>query len=157
MLIVVYQKRKTMQLTQYTDYSIRVLIYLCIHDKQLATINEIAKSYHISRNHLGKIVHHLALSGYISTARGKGGGMRLSRSPEKIILGEVIRRTEGEIHLAECFSDLHNTCPISAFCQLKGVLYEARNSFFSVLDSYTLADIVKNECNLRCALPASTV
>jgi Rrf2 family nitric oxide-sensitive transcriptional repressor len=79
-----------MQLTQYTDYSLRVLIYLSLHDKQLATINEIANSYGISRNHLGKVVHNLANSGYISTTRGKGGGMRLSQAPGKINLGEVV-------------------------------------------------------------------
>jgi Rrf2 family nitric oxide-sensitive transcriptional repressor len=141
-----------MQLTQYTDYSLRVLIYLSLHDKQLATINEIANSYGISRNHLGKVVHNLANSGYISTTRGKGGGMRLSQAPGKINLGEVVRNTEGRFDLAECFDSLHNTCSIASCCQLKDVFWEARCAFLAVLDRYTLADIVRNKDELRSSL-----
>lgn len=138
-----------MQLTQYTDYSLRVLIYLSLHDNKLATINEIANSYGISRNHLGKVVHNLANLGYIETTRGKGGGMRLSKTPEKINLGEVIRRTEGHFDLAECFNAMHNTCSIAPYCQLKDVFWEARCAFLAVLDKYSLADIVRNKDELR--------
>lgn len=138
-----------MQLTQYTDYSLRVLIYLSLHDGQLATINEIAYNYGISRNHLGKIVYNLATSGYISTTRGKGGGMRLLKAPEKINLGEVVRNTEGQFNLAECFDSTHNTCSITSYCQLKDVFWEARSAFLAVLDRYTLADIIKNKDELR--------
>ena len=141
-----------MQLTQYTDYSLRVLIYLSLYDTQLATINEIANSYGISRNHLGKVVHNLANSGYISTTRGKGGGMRLSQAPEKINLGEVVRNTEGRFDLAECFNSTHNSCSIAPCCQLKDGFWEAQCAFLAVLDRYTLADIIRNKDELRSSL-----
>ncbi|ABA59409.1 transcriptional regulator, BadM/Rrf2 family [Nitrosococcus oceani ATCC 19707] len=141
-----------MQLTQYTDYSLRVLIYLDLYNKELATISEIAKSYNISRNHLGKVVHNLANLGYIDTTRGKGGGMRLSQAPENINIGQVVRQTEGRFDLAECFNAAHNTCSISSCCELKNVFWEARCAFIAVLDRYTLADIVKNKSQLRSSL-----
>jgi Rrf2 family transcriptional regulator, nitric oxide-sensitive transcriptional repressor len=140
-----------MQLTQYTDYSLRVLIYLSLHEgsDHLATISEIASNYGISRNHLGKVVHNLANLGYIDTTRGKGGGMRLSQSPEEINLGAVVRRTEGRFDLAECFNTTHNTCTISPHCQLKDVFWEARSAFLAVLDRYSLADVIRNRDDLR--------
>ncbi|BAW79688.1 Rrf2 family transcriptional regulator [Candidatus Nitrosoglobus terrae] len=141
-----------MQLTQYTDYSLRVLIYVSLHDKQLTTINEIANSYGISRNHLGKIVHNLANLKYISTTRGKGGGICLALPPEKINLGEVVRNTEGRFELAECFNNSHNTCPTASCCQLKNVFWEAQRAFIAVLDRYTLADITKNKDDLYSSL-----
>ncbi|QBQ54170.1 RrF2 family transcriptional regulator [Nitrosococcus wardiae] len=141
-----------MQLTQYTDYSLRVLIYLSLHDEQLATISEIANSYNISRNHLGKVVHNLASLGYIDTTRGKGGGMRLSQAPEKINLGRVVQQTEGRFDMAECFNTTHNTCSISSCCQLKDVFWEARSAFLAVLNRYTLADVIKNKNELRSSL-----
>lgn len=137
-----------MQLTLYTDYSLRVLIYLGTHRDETVTISEIAESYGISRNHLVKVVHNLAGLGFIHTTRGKGGGMRLMRPPEEINLGEVVRSTEGGFDLVECMNGETNTCPISQMCQLKGVVREALNAFTAVWDRYTLADILQNRNQL---------
>jgi Rrf2 family nitric oxide-sensitive transcriptional repressor len=137
-----------MQLTLYTDYSLRVLIYLGAHRDETVTISEIAESYGISRNHLVKVVHNLAGLGFIHTTRGKGGGMRLMRPPEEINLGEVVRSTEGGFDLVECMNGETNTCPIHQMCQLKGVVREALNAFTAVWDRYTLADILQNRNQL---------
>jgi Rrf2 family transcriptional regulator, nitric oxide-sensitive transcriptional repressor len=96
-----------MQLTRYTDYALRVLIYLA-HKGELATIGEISAAYKISENHVMKIVHGLAKSGYITTLRGKGGGMTLARPAEKINLGEVVRNTEETLHVVECLADAYD-------------------------------------------------
>lgn len=131
-----------MQLTQYTDYSLRVLIYLGRHDSGLSTITEIADFYRISRNHLVKVVHHLGQCGYIETHRGKNGGIRLAKPPAEIQLGQLIRDTEPNLNLAECFDQARDHCVITRDCKLKGVLYQARNSFLSTLNAYTLADVL---------------
>ena len=142
-----------MQLTLYSDYSLRVLIYLGTKpDEEIATITGIAQAYGISRNHLVKVVHNLSQLGYIITVRGNQGGMRLSRSPERIKIGEVIRHTEGTFDIVECFNTASNTCPISPICKLKGVFNEAYRHFIRVLDHYTLADIIKNKKQLRSVL-----
>jgi Rrf2 family nitric oxide-sensitive transcriptional repressor len=142
-----------MQLTLYSDYSLRVLIYLGANpDDKPVTITDIAQAFGISRNHLVKVVHNLSLLGYINTVRGKRGGIRLSRSPEKINLGEVIRNTEGTFDIVECFNIASNTCPISPMCKLKGVINEAYCSFISVLDEHTLADVLKNKKQLQSVL-----
>jgi len=142
-----------MQLTLYSDYSLRVLIYLGTKPEDAtATITDIAEAFGISRNHLVKVVHNLSLLGYIVTTRGKGGGMRLSRSPEKINLGDVVRHTEGTFDIVECFNNASNTCPISPMCKLKGIINEAYRNFIGVLDSYTLADILKNRKQLQSIL-----
>ena len=142
-----------MQLTLYSDYSLRVLIYLGTKPQdESSTITDIAQAFGISRNHLVKVVHNLALLGYINTIRGKRGGMRLSRSPEKINLGDVVRHTEGNFDIVECFNSTNNTCPISPMCKLKGVINEAYRSFIGVLDQYTLADVLKNKKQLQSVL-----
>ncbi len=137
-----------MQLTLYTDYSLRVLIYLGIRPEQQATIGEIAESYNISRNHLVKVVHNLANLGYIKTLRGRGGGMVLALPPEEINVGEVVRRTEPNFNLVECFDKESNTCPISSCCALIMGLKVARKAFLEVLDGFTLADAVANRVEL---------
>ena len=133
-----------MQLTLYTDYSLRVLVYLGLKGEQLSTISEIAQHYGISRNHLVKVVHNLASHGFIHTARGKGGGMRLARPPQEINIGDVVRHTEGTFNLVECFDVAGSGCPITPICKLKGALHRAMHSFMSVLDSYVLADVLEN-------------
>lgn len=137
-----------MQLTLYTDYSLRVLIYLGSNPEQLVTISEIADSYGISRNHLVKVVHNLATQGFIQTTRGKGGGMRLGKVPGEINLGDLVRRTEGGFDLVECLNREKNTCPITPACALKGFVSEALDAFIAVLDKYTLADVVRNRTQL---------
>jgi Rrf2 family nitric oxide-sensitive transcriptional repressor len=135
-----------MQLTLHTDYSLRVLVYLTQKGEALATISEIADFYQISRNHLVKVVHHLANEGFIQTARGKHGGMRLARAPELISIGEVVRRMEPNFDIVECFNTTNQPCTVTSVCALKGVLYQASQEFLGVLDRYTLADaIAQNE------------
>jgi Rrf2 family nitric oxide-sensitive transcriptional repressor len=131
-----------MQLTRYTDYSLRVLIYLAIHQDQLSTIEEIADAYGISKAHLMKIVHQLGLAGYVQTIRGRGGGLRLARPPEEVHLGEVVRHTEETMALVECFDSRTSHCRIEPVCGLRGVLREALDAFLRTLDGYTLADLV---------------
>jgi Rrf2 family transcriptional regulator, nitric oxide-sensitive transcriptional repressor len=129
-----------MQLTQYTDYSLRVLIYLGIHRDRRVTITEISNAYDISRNHLVKVVHQLANNGWITTIRGKSGGMHLAFPPEQINIGTIIRQTEPHFNLLECFDTTNDKCVISPSCSLKRTLYQARKAFLDVLDQHTLAD-----------------
>ena len=131
-----------MQLKTYSDYSLRVLIYLAVHRTKLATIEEIADAYSISRTHLTKVVHQLGLAGYLETVRGRGGGLRLAREPDKIRVGDVVRHTEGKMALVECFDPKESRCRIEPACGLRLALKEALESFFRTLDGYTLADLV---------------
>lgn len=130
-----------MQLTLHTDYALRVLLYLA-QKNELATISEIADFYQISRNHLVKVVHHLASEGFIQTTRGKHGGMRLARAPELIAVGEVVRRMEPNFDIVECFSSSNQPCVVAPVCALKEVLYRAGNEFLALLDKYTVADAI---------------
>lgn len=143
-----------MQLTLYTDYSLRVLVYLGLKGEELSTISEIARHYGISRNHLVKVVHNLANHGFIQTSRGKGGGMRLGRRPEEVNIGAVVRHTEGNFNLVECFDAKSSGCPITPICKLKGALSRAVKSFLSVLDGYSLADVLENDKELSDMLYA---
>jgi len=135
-----------MHLTQHTDFSLRVLMYLGVVQDQLVTIDELAKNLHISRNHLTKIVHRLAKLGYVTTLRGKGGGMHLARQPNQVNIGAVIRDTEPGTQLIDCHDP---PCSIAGVCQLVGALSRARAAFFETLDRVTLADLVKNQAALR--------
>jgi len=138
-----------MQLTQYTDYSLRVLIYLSQKKTgELATISEIAEFYGISRNHLVKVVHNLATYGFIHTMRGKNGGMCLARPADEINIGEVVRQTEPNFDIAECFNKESNTCVISPICALKSILGDARTSFIQTLDRYTIANALNPQHGL---------
>lgn len=137
-----------MQLTQYSDYALRTLIYLAVEDDN-ATISEISDRYKISRNHLVKVVHNLGKLGYIITVRGRHGGLRLALPPEQINIGEVVRRTEPNFNIVECFDGANNTCVITPACRLKGVLAEAYRAFSNTLDQYTLADMTVNKKELQ--------
>ena len=134
-----------MQLTRYTDYSLRVLAYLSLKNDCAVTISEIANYYDISRNHLVKVVHHLASIGFIKTTRGKGGGIRLAHKPEAICIGDVVRQTEPNFDIVECFNHTNQPCVIEPLCTLKMSLHEASQSFLAVLDKYTLADAVRKD------------
>lgn len=138
-----------MRLTVYTDYSLRVLMYLSLKEGRLATISEIAASYHISKAHLMKVAHQLGIKGLVKTVRGRQGGLRLARSPHMITVGEVIRETEPDLALVPCFEPVCADCAIVPACVLKRALHEARAVFFDVLDGYTLADLVRPHVPLR--------
>ena len=135
-----------MQLTLYSDYSLRVLVYLSLHEEESSTISEIADFYQISRNHLVKVVHNLSLKNYINSTRGKGGGLKLARSPAEIVVGKVIRDTEPNFDVVECFSQDPNTkvCNIESICKLKSMLGKAMDSFLVTLDEFTIADVIKD-------------
>lgn len=133
-----------MQLTLYTDYSLRVLIYLSINQERTSTITEIANFYQISRNHLVKVVHNLSQKGYINSSRGKGGGLNLAHKPQDINVGVVVRDTEPNFHIVDCFNQSTGPCSVEPICALKGILGIALNEFLSVLDKYTISDMLKN-------------
>ena len=130
-----------MRLSAFSDYSLRVLMFLGSHRERLSTILEIAEFYGISENHLMKVVNQLSTMGYVDTVRGKGGGMRLAMEPKKIKLGDVIRNTESDFALAECFGD-NSVCRIQTACALQTVLSSALAGMFNVLDKHTLEDII---------------
>jgi len=130
-----------MRLTAMTDYAIRLLMYVGCRPGRLCTIAEIAQAYNISEPHLMKITHRLGRQGWIETVRGKNGGMRLARAPQDINLGAVIRDTETDFQLVECFG-ADSTCILSGRCQLTGIIDGALRQFMRYLDDYTLADIL---------------
>lgn len=140
-----------MQLTRFTDYSLRVLISVGLSSPEGGiTISEIADQYGISRNHLMKVVHALARAGYLETIRGKGGGLRLAQPATEINLGRVVRETEGSFTVVPCFHrESARMCTIAPACLLKDVLRDALQSFLEVLDGYTLTDLIKPDRALR--------
>lgn len=140
MLRTVSTLRTTMQLTQFTDLGLRVLMYLSYQEReQPVTISEIAERFAISRNHLVKVVHAMAQQGWLATTRGKGGGLALAMPASQYRLGQVIRQLEDITTLIDCAQP---PCALRGQCRLKGVLDEALAAFFTVLDRYTLADVV---------------
>ena len=144
-----------MRLTVYTDYALRVLMYVAVRPDPLPTIGQIADAYQISRNHLMKVVYELGQAGYLETVRGKNGGLRLARRPEEIVLGRLVRETEPDMALVPCFDPINAKCAITPACRLRGALAEARTAFLAVLDAYSLADLVSNREPLRQLLGAA--
>ena len=134
-----------MQLTRYTDYSLRVLIYLNLHQDKTVTIDEIRDFYDISRNHLMKVVHDLSVKGFIDTTRGKHGGMRLARPAELISIGAVVRQMETSLKLVDCRTDETRFCRVVSICSLKSVLDDALQLFLTHLDQYTLAQATSGD------------
>lgn len=132
-----------MKLTSFSDYCLRVLIYLATQPDRKATIAEIARTFDISENHLTKVVHFLGKHGWLQTVRGKGGGLYLGRAPADIRVGEVVRAAEGDEQIG-CVTPDKGTCTIGRVCQLSGALREALAAFYRVLDGYTVADITRN-------------
>ena len=131
-----------MQITSYTDYALRVLIYLARSPNKQVTITEIAEFFNISRNHLVKVVHQLGSKGFIKTTRGKGGGLSLQRPPEMIGIGEVVRNTEKHFNWVECFDPTQQGCRLLPGCNLKHIFAHAGNAYLQVLDAVTLADVL---------------
>lgn len=141
-----------MRLTVYTDYALRLLMYLALKEDGLATIGEIAEAYDVSRNHLMKVAYELGTAGYVETVRGRGGGLRLAKDAAKIRLGEVVRDSEPDMALVTCFAPVEAPCAIKRCCVLRGALEEAGAAFLDVLDGYTLADLVEPRRRLRSML-----
>jgi Rrf2 family nitric oxide-sensitive transcriptional repressor len=132
-----------MRLTAFTDYCLRVLIYVAAQPERRATIGEIATAFAVSEHHLTKVVHFLGKEGWLANVRGKGGGLALAKPPEAINIGDVVRHTEGGA-IVECFGEGGGACRITGLCRLQGVLGEAVAAFHAVLQRYTLADLVHN-------------
>ncbi len=145
-----------MQLSKFSDYSLRVLIYLAGQPDKLSTIDEISARYEISKEHLRKIVHNLVQSGWVESKRGRSGGLSLASTPVDISIGKVIRSTEENLAIVECFNADTHTCQISGVCRLSGMLEEALQAFLSVLDKYTLDDIVSGQSTLMARLGLPT-
>jgi len=133
-----------MHLKRFTDFALRVLIYLALHPQRVISINEIARAFDMSRNHLLKVVNELVASELVTTYRGKSGGMQLSKLPADINVGHLTRKLEGESPLINCTKPL---CPILPACTLNQALDEAQQAFFDQLDRYTLADLIGNQQN----------
>jgi Rrf2 family nitric oxide-sensitive transcriptional repressor len=138
-----------MRLTVYTDYALRVLMYLALKEDGLATIAEIARSYGISKNHLMKVAHELGVGGYVETVRGRHGGLRLAKDVDAIILGEVVRRTEPDMAVVSCFKPIDGPCTIKPCCVLRDALARACGAFIDVLDGYSLGDLIRPKSRLR--------
>ena len=131
-----------MRLTQFSDFALRTLLYVGAHPDRLVPVGEVASAYRISYNHLVKVAAMLVDLGVVEAVRGRRGGLRLAKAPSEIGVGWVVRRTESDFHLVECFDRSTDSCPISPACVLKNVLQDARKSFFAALDRYTLADLL---------------
>lgn len=132
-----------MQLTLFSDYTLRTLIYLGTHPGQTVPAAQIAEAFGASSDHMTKAAKWLTQRGHVAATRGKHGGLQLACDPKSICVGALLRDAESTLELLECFG-AGNTCPISPLCKLKGALYEARAAFFAVLDRYTLADLLQN-------------
>ena len=137
-----------MHLTQFSDYSLRLAIYLACHPEKVVSVDEISRALGISRHHLVKVVQTLTELGVVEAQRGRGGGMRLAMRPSEINIGWLIRRTEPHLNLVECFEPGTNTCPIAPACGLKGALQRAQHAFLDVLDEYSLDQILTRKTEL---------
>ena len=131
-----------MKLTKFSDYSLRLLLYLALHNDRVVSIREVSRAYRVSPHILVKAVQHLVERGLVVSVRGRQGGLRLARAPREINVGSVIRATEPGWDIVECFDVATNSCPIEPACGLKGVLMQAQRAFLSVLDEHTLADFL---------------
>ncbi len=130
-----------MRLTRHTDNALRTLIYIALHDDAPSRITDIARRMGMSEDHAAKVIARLADLGFVQTLRGRSGGVRLARPAAEVNIGEVVRATEDNLTLVECFDPATNQCPIAPACALAPALDEALNAFFAVLDRYSLADL----------------
>lgn len=141
-----------MRLTRFTDYSLRVLMYAGLRGDRISTIADIAATFGISENHLMKVIHKLGQTGLIATTRGRAGGIVLAQRPEEVCIGDVVRMTENDFALVECFQDGPPRCVLMGDCVLERALDEATRAFLAVLDRYTLADLLGPAASLRARL-----
>lgn len=138
-----------MKLTAYTNFALRTLMYCALRGDRLSRVQDVADAYGISKSHLVKAAYQLGQLGYLENVRGRNGGIRLAMKPEDIVVGEVVRHTEGGMALVECFNPLTNTCPLMEVCRLNRAFIRACDAFLAVLDDMTLADITANQRPLR--------
>jgi Rrf2 family nitric oxide-sensitive transcriptional repressor len=141
-----------MQLTRFTDYTLRVLIAVGISKNRGITIAEISAQYGISKNHLMKVAHQLGIAGYVDTVRGRNGGLRLAKPAKAIGLGEVVRHTEPDMAIVMCFEPINADCAILPYCVLRKALEKARTAFVEALDDYNLSDLVRPRASLQAML-----
>jgi Rrf2 family nitric oxide-sensitive transcriptional repressor len=146
-----------MQLTLHADYSLRVLLYLAENRERAVSTREISSAYQISRNHLVRVVASLHEHGFVKVTEGRGGGVKLARDPAAINLSQVVRATEPNFRIVECFEPETNTCPIVPACRLRGVLAKALDQFMAVLDECSLADIASKRGNISKYLQIESV
>ncbi|MCX7125141.1 MAG: Rrf2 family transcriptional regulator [Gammaproteobacteria bacterium] len=139
-----------MQLTQFTDYSLRALIYIAAK-KEMCTVSDIAKAYDISQHHLTKIIHNLSQLGMIKTTRGKNGGVILAKNAFQLNLKKIVLQLESDFDLVPCFNAKKNCC-IAPACRLKGILADAQKAFLAVLEQFTLENILENEQEIQYLL-----
>ena len=141
-----------MRLNTFTDYCLRVLMFAGTKGEALSTIDEIAATYGISRNHLMKVAQQLVKEGFVESVRGRGGGLRLKHLPSEIRVGDVVRATEDDFRMVECFEAGKTSCTLLPACRLRGVLGEALAAYLAVLDHHTLADLTTPSHPMRHAL-----
>ena len=137
-----------MKLTSYTNYALRSLQLAALKDPELIRVDDVIRVHGLARPHIVKIVHQLGVAGYLATQRGRNGGFRLAKPADEIIIGDVVRLTEGPLDLVECFNPEKNTCPLIGVCKLSRAMQEATRAFMAVLDDLTLADIAANRDEL---------
>lgn len=145
-----------MRLTQYTDFGLRLLMYLAGHPDETVTIGRVSAAFGISGNHLAVIAKRMVTDGLLVAKRGRNGGVRLAHEPAALSLGKLVLQLEHTANLVECFDPHGDRCPITSGCRLRTVLFEAREAFFAALDRYTLADVVHNRSQLVELLGTST-
>lgn len=141
-----------MKLTAYSNYALRSLQLAALSAPDLIRVDDVVRVHGLARPHIVKIVHELGRAGFVKTQRGRGGGFRLAQPPEEIVVGDVIRLTEGPLDIVECFNPDSNTCPLIGICRLSHGLHEATRAFMSVLDGLTLADIAANRDQLAARI-----
>jgi Rrf2 family nitric oxide-sensitive transcriptional repressor len=146
-----------MRLTDYTDYTLRTLIYLGLHPDELVTVRQISEAYGISNSHMTKVVHQLGQSGLVQTTRGRGGGLQLAVDPAQIGIGDVVRATEPDFHMVECFDKARSDCVLAPACELKAALRRATEAWLAVLDDLTLADLLAHPRKMRHQFNAGQV
>ena len=147
-----------MRLTRFTDNALRALLFLALAPDDVPTVGEVARRMGMSEDHLLKVVQRLTQLGYVKTIRGRRGGMRLARAADSIVVGEVVRQTEDNLQLVPCFESGNDSCPITSACGLAPALDDALQAFLTVLDGYTIADIMARRSELRAlvGMPAAS-
>jgi Rrf2 family nitric oxide-sensitive transcriptional repressor len=145
-----------MNLTRFTDYSLRTLIFVGLHDERLSSIQEVSDAFRISKNHLLKVVNALGQAGFLTTVRGRSGGLSLAKPADTIVVGDVVRAMEPGFDLLECFDPKRDECVITTHCRLKGILHRAMNGFLAELDSHTLADLLHSRDRLLAIVDPHT-